>query len=312
MKAAALNHLDLFVIEGLPGLTLEMPHVLGADGAGVVDATGEEVSSVKPGDRVMLNPLLSCGRCEFCQAGEQSLCIKVGIVGEHQSGTLGEWFVVPEENLHPIPEGVGFEEAAAFSLVFQTAWRMLMTRARLRPGQDLLIHGIGGGVSLAALAIGKLAGARVFVSSSSPAKLEKAQALGADFLYNYREQDVARAVLAETGKRGVDIVVDSVGGETWRKSLQAVRKGGCIVTCGATAGPNPQEEIRLIFWKQIDILGSTMSNRAEYSQVVKLLGEGKLRPVIDRVFPLERGREALEHLHHSAQFGKVVVTTERE
>ena len=185
-----------------------------------------------------------------------------------------------------------------------------MTRGGLRSGQDLLIHGIGGGVSLAALAIGKLAGARVFVTSSSDAKLEKAKALGADFVYNYREQDVARAVLAETGKRGVDVVVDSVGGETWRKSLQAVRKGGRIVTCGATSGPNPPEEIRLIFWKQIDILGSTMSNRAEYAQVVKLLAEGKLRPVIDCVFPLERGREALERLHDAAQFGKVVVKTE--
>ncbi len=308
MKAAALNHLDLFVIEGLPGLVLQMPHVLGADGAGVVDATGDDVGSVKPGDRVMLNPVLSCGCCEFCQAGEQSLCIKVGIVGEHQDGTLAEFFVVPEENLHRIPEAVGFEAAAAFSLVFQTAWRMLMTRARLLPGQDLLIHGVGGGVSLAALAIGKLAGARVFVTSSSDVKLQKAKSLGADFLYNYREQDVARAVLAETGKRGVDVVVDSVGGETWRKSLQAVRKGGRIVSCGATAGPNPQEEIRLIFWKQIDILGSTMSNRVEYGQVVTLLGEGKLQPVIDRVFPLEQGREALQHLHDVAQFGKVVVT----
>lgn len=310
MKAAALNHLDLFVVGGLPGLALQMPHVLGADGAGVVDAAGEAVTSVKPGDRVMLNPLLSCGSCEFCRAGEHSLCIKVGIVGEHQQGTLAEYFVVPEENLHRIPDGVGFEEAAAFSLVFQTAWRMLMSRGRLRAGEDLLIHGIGSGVSLAALAIGKLTGARVFVTSSSDSKLEKAKALGADFLYNYREHDITRAVLSETGKRGVDVVVDSVGAGTWIQSLQSVRKGGRIVTCGATAGPNPAEEIRLIFWKQIEIIGSTMSNQAEYAQVVRLLGNGKLRPVIDRVFALEGGREAIEHLHNAAQFGKVVITVD--
>ncbi len=308
MKAAALNHLDLFVIEGLPGLVLGMPHVLGADGAGVVHAIGENVTSVKPGDRVMLNPLLSCGRCEFCRAGEQSLCIKVGIVGEHQHGTLAEYFIVPEENLHPIPERVGFEEAAAFSLVFQTAWRMVITRGRVRAGEDVLVHGIGSGVSLAVLAIGKLAGARVFVTSSSDAKLERARGLGADFTYNYREKDIARAVLSDTGKRGVDLVVDSVGADTWMNSLKAVRKGGRIVTCGSTAGPNPAEEIRLIFWKQIDILGSTMSNRVEYAQVVKLLGEGKLHPVIDRVFPLERGREALEHLQKAKQFGKVLIS----
>ena len=306
-KATSLNHLDLHVVGGLPGRELTMPHILGSDGAGLVDATGEGADRFSYGDRVMLNAVLSCGSCEFCMKSQHSLCVKLRLVGENSSGTHGEYFVVPEANLSKIPEPVSFEEAAAFSLVFQTAWRMLKTRARICSGDDVFIHGIGSGVSTAALKIAKLFGGRVFASSSSDEKLERARQAGADFCYNYTQTDVVREVLAVTQKRGVDIVVDSVGDATWVQSIQLARKGGRIVTCGATSGPNPKTEIRLIFWKQLEILGSTMSSQQEYEEVVALLGQGKLKPVIDTTFPLWEGKKALAYLQEQQQFGKVVL-----
>ncbi len=309
-RAAALNHLDLFVLRGLPGVDLALPHIPGSDGAGVVEEVGEEVTGLKPGDAVMLNPLLSCGQCEFCRSGEHSLCVKVKILGEHTAGTFAEQFVAPEGCLRPLPTGRSFEEAAAFSLVYQTAWRMLIGRGRLRPGEDVLIHGVGGGVSIAALQIAKLAGARVFVTSSSEEKLGKARDLGADFGYNYKESEIAAEILRETDKRGVDVVIDSVGKETWAESLKAVRRGGRVITCGATTGPNPPAAIPMIFWKQIEVIGSTMSSQSEYREVVQLFDAGKLSPVIDRVFPLSAGRAALEYVKAGRQFGKVVLRVE--
>jgi len=306
-RAAALNHLDLFVLPGLPGVQLAMPHVLGSDAAGTVDSVGPDATRFRPGDRVMLNPLISCGVCEFCIRGEQSLCVKVSILGEHQPGVYAEYFVAPEANLEPIPEKTTFEQAAAFSLVFQTAWRMLISRGRLRAGEDILIHGAGSGVSMASIQIARLAGARVFVTSSSEEKLEAARGLGAAFAYNYAGQDIVESVMRDTAKRGVDVVVDSVGSATWGQSLRVARRGGRVLTCGATTGPNPPAEIAFIFWKQLEIVGSTMSSRSEYREVVRLLAAGKLAPVIDRVFPLERGREALEYLQQGKQFGKVVL-----
>ena len=306
-RATSLNHLDLHVVGGLPGRDLAMPHVLGSDGAGLVDETGEGADRFSIGDRVMLNAVLSCGKCEFCMEGQHSLCVKLGLVGENSGGTHGEYFVVPEANLRKIPEQVAFEEAAAFSLVFQTAWRMLKTRAHIRPGDDVFIHGIGSGVSTAALKIVKLSGGRVFASSSSDEKLKRAHQAGADFCYNYTKTDVVQEVLGATGKRGVDIVVDTVGDATWVQSIKLARKGGKIVTCGATSGPNPKTEIRLIFWKQLEILGSTMSNQQEYDEVVALLGQEKLKPVIDKTFPLSEGKQALEYLQEQKQFGKVVL-----
>lgn len=306
--AAAFNHLDLFVLAGIPGIELTMPHIPGSDGAGIVAEVGAGVTRFSPGQGVMLNACLWCGQCEFCLAGEQSLCVKLHLIGEHRPGTMAEFFAAPEANLELIPEGVEHRQAAAFSLVFQTAWRMLHTRAGLRAGEDVFIHGIGGGVSSAALKICKLAGARVFVTSSSDEKLEKARQEGADFTYNYIDQDVVREGLRETDKRGFDVVVDNVGKKTWLQSLKLVRKGGRIVTCGATTGPDPETEIRLIFWKQIQILGSTMSSSAEYRRLVRLLGRGVLRPTIDRVFPLEEGREALRYLQQSKQYGKILLS----
>lgn len=307
-RAAALNHLDLFVVHGIPGVRLEMPHILGSDGAGTVEVLGEGTRRLSKGNRVMLNAVLWCGDCEFCSQGEQSLCVRIRLVGEHSKGTFAEYFVVPEANLEEIPEGIGFEEAAAFSLVFQTAWRMLVTRGKIEAGQDLFIHGVGGGVSTAALTIARMYNCRVFVSSSSDAKLERARQLGADYCYNYSRDDVADLVMKDTAKRGVDVVVDNVGASTWLQSLQLARRGGKILTCGATTGANPRTEIRLIFWKQLQVIGSTMSSVAEYRQIIRLLGQGHLKPTIDRVFPLQEAGEALQYLREGQQFGKVVLT----
>ncbi len=309
-RAAALNALDLFVVGGLPGLDLEMPHILGSDGTGIVETVAEGTTRLKAGDRVMLNAVLSCGQCEFCVQGEDSMCIDLRLVGEHCHGTFAEYFLVPEGNLEKIPERVSFQEAAAFSLVFQTAWRMLKTRARIRPGEDVFIHGIGGGVSSAALQIVKFCGGRAFVSSSSDEKLQRAKELGADFGYNYGTANVVKEVLAQTVRRGMDIVFDTAGAATWLQSIKMVRKGGRIVTCGATTGSNPTTEIRLIFWKQIDILGSTMSNRREYHELLSLLRRGQLKSIIDKVFPLSEGKKALEYLNNQTQFGKVVLAIE--
>ena len=306
-RAGALNRLDLFVVAGLPGVKLQMPHVLGSDGAGEIAEVGGGVKGFQPGDRVMLNPCIWCDRCEFCRRGEQSLCVRLRLVGEHVNGTLGEYFVASAGSLTRIPEQIDYPRAAAFSLVHQTAWRLLITRGRLRPGEDVFIHGIGGGVATASLGIALLAGARVFVSSSDESKLERARELGATFAFNYAKEDILDRVRTITGKRGVDLVVDSVGEKTWLQSLKMVCKGGRVVTCGATTGPNPRTEIRSIFWKQISIFGSTMSNVREFNQVVELLGRGRLHPVIDSVLPLEQGREAFSRLAQGKQFGKIVL-----
>jgi NADPH2:quinone reductase len=305
IRAAAMNRLDLFVRDGIPGVVL--PQVPGADGAGVVEAAGEGVSGVTPGDRVLIQPGLFCGACEFCRGGEQSLCVKYRIVGEHAPGTFAEKAVVPAVNLFPIPAGLSFEEAAAFPLSYQTAWRMIVGRGRVRPGDTVLIHGIGGGVGWAALEIALLSGARVIATTSGEEKARQARAAGAAVVVDYSAEDVGEVVRRETAKRGVDVVIDSVGEETWRKSLKSVRRGGRIVTCGATTGPNPAEEIRLIYWKQISILGSTMANDREFRALHAAVSAGRLKPRIDRVLPLSRATEAYRLLEEGRQFGKIVL-----
>jgi NADPH:quinone reductase-like Zn-dependent oxidoreductase len=307
VKAAALNHLDLFVLRGIPGITLEMPHVGGADGAGVVAALGEGVRGWEVGDEVVLNPGVWCGECEFCRSGEQSLCVRFGLLGEHRPGTFCEMVRVPAASLGRKPAHLSWSEAAAFPLVYLTAWRMLMKRAQLAAGETVLIHGIGGGVALAALAIARRVGARTIVTSSSAAKLQRARALGADETIDYSSSDVAREVRGLTGRRGVDVVVESTGAATWMTSLKAACKGGRIVTCGATTGPQPAEEIRLIFWNQLSILGSTMGSVADWKAMLDAVSRWELRPVVDSVVPLERGRAAYERVEHGSQFGKIVL-----
>jgi len=311
IHSAALNRLDLWVIDGLPGVEYRFPRVVGADGAGVVEECGPGVTRVRPGDRVMINPGLSCGRCEWCRAGEQPLCPDFQVLGEHRDGTIAELVVVPERNLAPVPAGMSWHQAAAFPLATLTAWRMLTTRARLAAGERILIWGIGGGVALAALGIARHLGASALVTSSSPAKLARARELGADVTLNHAIQDVAREVRTLTSRRGVHVVVDSVGEKTWEQSLRCLGRLGRLVTCGATTGPMVTTDVRKLFWYQWSILGSTMGSEAEFSQIVELAARGLLWPEIDAVFPLDRARAAFDRLQAGEQLGKVVIEVAR-
>jgi len=310
IRAAALNHLDLFVADGLPGTVRSFPHIVGADGAGLVETVGPGVRSVQPGDRVLINPGISDYSCEFCRAGEHSLCVNYRLLGEHLPGTAAELITVPAHNVARIPSlspELTWAEAAAFSLVTLTAWRMLVTRAQLKSGETVLIWGIGGGVSLAALRIAKLHGARAIVTSSNDAKLDAARRLGADVTLNYRTQKISQEVRAITNKRGVDVVVENAGAASWDESLRSLRRGGRLVTCGATTGPHVSLDLRRLFWHHWSILGSTMGNAAEYTEIVRRLEQGELRPIVDRVYPMAQTRQAFERLARGEQLGKVVV-----
>ncbi len=309
LRAAALNRLDLFVVRGLPH-EYHYPHILGADGAGVVEAVGARVQSVRPGDRVMINPGIPDYSCSYCRAGEHSLCVNYGILGEHRPGTLAQYVIVPEQNtalIPTLPQPLTWTEAAAFSLVTLTAWRMVVTRAQVRPGETVLVWGIGGGVSLAALRLAKLKGARVIVTSSSDAKLHAAQQLGADVTLNHKTRKISQEVRALTDKRGADVVIENVGEATWDESLRALARGGRLVSCGATTGPKVGFDMRRLFWHQWSILGSTMGNDAEYREIVRLLGAGELRPIVDRVFPFAEARAAFERLERGEQLGKIAI-----
>ncbi len=307
VQAAALNHLDVFMLAGLPGVTITPGWVMGADGTGIIDATGGVVDTVSIGDRVVINPGISDRTCEFCMAGEQSLCVRFGLLGEHLPGTLAEYVVVPATNVRRIPDGVSIEQAAAFTLATLTAWRMVVTRADVGPGDDVLIWGIGGGVSQAAMKIAKQRGARVWVTSGSDEKLALAHELGADETLNHRTSNVGKEIRARTGKRGVSVVIDSVGQSTWESSLIALGRGGRLVTCGGTSGSMLETDVRRLFWNQWTIMGSTMGNDAEFAAVVAELEAGRLLPVIDSVYDLEQGRGAYERLAAGQQFGKIVV-----
>jgi NADPH:quinone reductase-like Zn-dependent oxidoreductase len=307
IHAAALNHLDVFTLAGLPGITITPPWVMGADGAGVVDKVGPDVTSVNVGDRVTINPGISDRTCEYCLRGEHSMCVKFRLLGEHRPGTFADFVAVPQENVRLIPSTVSFETAAAYTLATLTAWRMLVTRARVRPNEDVLIWGIGGGVAQAAMRIALKHGARVWVTSSSDEKLARARDMGAHETMNYRTCSVGKEIRARTKKRGVDIVVDSVGESTWNESLIALGRGGRLVTCGGTSGPTVQTDIRRLFWNQWTIMGSTMGNDAEFEAVVTELSSGHLSPVIDSVCELEDGRGAFDRMAHAEQFGKIVL-----
>lgn len=311
IRAAALNHLDLFVVSGLPNAKLQYPHVLGADGAGEVVDVGGGVTGVKPGDRVMINPGISDYTCEYCRRGEHSYCVNYRLLGEHLPGTIAEYVNVPQQNVATLPDlpqpPLTWPEAAAFSLVTLTAWRMVVTRAAVQAGETVLVWGIGGGVSLTAMRIAKLRGARVIVTSSSDAKLEVARRLGADVTLNHARQKVSAEVRALTEKRGVDVVVENVGEATWEESLRSLAKGGRLVTCGATSGPKVVTDVRRMFWNHYTLMGSTMGNAREYQEIVSVLGSGELRPVVDRVYPLADARTAFERLEKGEQIGKIAI-----
>jgi NADPH:quinone reductase-like Zn-dependent oxidoreductase len=307
LRAGALNHLDVFVRRGIPGIFVALPHIMGSDGAGVVDSAGPGVTRVKVGDEVVLNPGISCGTCEFCLKGEHSLCVSFHLLGEHVAGTFASYVVAPEINAWPKPEGISWEEAAAFPLTFLTAWRMLVTKARVTPGESLLIVGIGGGVAVAALQIAKILGLTVGVTSGSAEKLARARTLGADFGIDHYSADYSAETKKITGRRGVDVVLDSVGKATWRKSIASLARGGRLLTCGATTGPNPEEDIARIFWNQLTVYGSTMGTHGEFGEMLKLFQGGRLRPVVDSVFPLSQAKEAELRLEEKKQFGKIVL-----
>jgi NADPH:quinone reductase-like Zn-dependent oxidoreductase len=289
LRAASLNHLDLWLRRGLP--SVPKPRILGADGAGVVEALGAGADGFRPGERVVLNPGLDDG---------------ARIVGEHMDGTHAELIALPAEYVHRLPDGLSFEEAAAFPLVFATAYRMLATRAALREGEWVLVWGIGAGVGTAALAVAKALGARVVATSTRADKLARARELGADVAVP-TDSDVVEEVRSLTDGQGVDVVVEHVGEATWKTSLQAARKGGRIVVCGATSGPNPPANLHRVFWKQLSILGSTMGTREDFRAVFDLVASGRARPVVDRVFPLSEARTAHEYLERGEQLGKVVL-----
>ena len=307
VKAASLNHIDIFLRRGVPGVKIALPHVPGCDASGVVEEVGEGVTSVAVGDRVLINPSMSCGACEFCERGDSPLCLHYKIFGEHVWGTLRDRLVAPEDNVIRIPDDLSFEEAAAAPLVFVTAWRMLVTRGQLKRGEDILILGAAAGVGTACIQIAKQLGARVFAAASSDEKLELCKQLGADVLINYEQEDFAQRVRAETGKKGVEVCVDYVGKTTWVKSLRSTARGGRVVTCGATTGFDPNTDLRHIFYRQLSIMGSTMGTKAELMAPLELIFNKDMKSVVGNVFELEDAAEAHRLMEQRGAVGKIVI-----
>ncbi len=304
---AGLNHLDIWVRKGRAAAQLAMPHVLGSDAVGTVLALGTGVTSPPVGAQVIVNPALSCGQCEFCRRGEQSECASFSIIGLGCSGTFAEQVVVPAANCYPRPPHLSDEEAGVLALTYVTAWRMLVTRARLRPGATVLIHGIGGGAALSALQFAKLLGAEIFVTSSSNDKLSRALELGARHTLNYEKESVTKWIAYETSGRGVDVAIDAVGAATWPLDFQCVRKGGRIVLCGVTTGAKAETDLRALYWNQLTVLGSTMGSDEDFRQMLRAVTVNGLRPIIDEVFPLDRVRDAMMKMEAGKQFGKIAV-----
>jgi NADPH:quinone reductase-like Zn-dependent oxidoreductase len=308
VRACALNHLDLWVRRGLPGIHIPMPHINGSDISGEVAQVGDMVTRVKVGQRVLLAPGISCGQCPACLAGADNLCRRYTMFGYMVDGGCAQFVKSPEVNVIPIPGDLTFEEAAAVPLVFLTAWHMLVGRAALRPGEELLVLGAGSGVGSAAIQIGKHMGARVIATAGSEAKLQKARELGADEAVHHGTQKISDEVKRLTAKRGVDVVFEHVGAATWEQSLLSLAPGGRLVTCGATTGHEARVDIRYLFSRHISILGSYMGSKAELYAVLNLVGQRKLRAVIDRVLPLAQCTLAHELLEKREQFGKIVLT----
>lgn len=311
VKACALNHLDLWIRQGLPAYRIQLPHICGCDVAGIVERLGSGVTGLKVGDRVVLAPGLSCGACDWCRAGQDNLCVSYGIRGAATDGGYAQVLSARASDAIPIPERLSFEAAAAFPLVFLTAWHMLVGRARLQAGETVLVHAAGSGVGHAAIQIAKHLKATVYATVGSDAKIPKAQQLGADEVINYQREPFEERIKTLTQGRGVHVVVEHVGPQTWESSLRVLGKGGRLVTCGATSGPSVPLDLRYVFSRHLAILGSTMGTRAELETVARLVGEGALRPVVDTVFPLQEARAAQERMHRRDVFGKLILVPEK-
>ena len=311
VKAGGLNHLDVWTRKGMPSPGA-FPHIPGSDAAGVVSEVGEDVTRFEAGDHVAVSPATSCGECEFCRDGDTSLCESFALIGEHMGGVHSEFTAVPEENLVPVPEDVDFVTAASAPLVFQTAWRMLETRADIDQSDSILVLGASGGVGHAALQIAVESGAEVYATASSEEKLEYARELGADHTVNYEEENFADWIKSETDGRGVDVVVDHIGDATWDDSISAAAKGGRIVTCGATSGPMAETNLTKVFWKQLSILGSTMGTEGEIDDVLAKVWDGTFESRIRAVLPMSETDRAHEMLEGREGFGTVVVVPDDE
>ena len=308
VKAAALNRLDIFVRKGIPGVPL--PVIMGADAAGVVREIGSQVTEFKPGDRVLGQPGAGCGLCQQCKDGRENYCLKYGIAGEHFDGYQAELIALDESMVFPMPSGISFEEGAAIPLVYLTAWEMLVNKAHVKPGDTVLVIAASSGVGSAAVEIAKLYGARV-IATAGTAKLEKAKALGADAVLDHYKQDIAKEIKSLTAGRGVDIVIDHVGLATWQASLRSLAKGGQLILCGSTSGPEVKLDLRFLFLRQQSVIGSTMGRRGDLLHVLKHVEAGKLRGIVDKVFPFSEVAAAHAHLESGQQFGKVVLRFEK-
>ncbi len=305
IRAAAMNHLDLWVRKGIPGVPL--PCILGSDGAGCVVDVGSKVTSFHPGDRVMIQPLTYCGVCHFCQQGKENYCDAWGIFGENQDGTQCEYMAVDETHIRSIPDHLDFVEASAFSLVAQTALAMLVRRAKIQRGEAVFIWGGTSGVGSIGIQIAKARGAIVYTATGSEKKSSVAKELGADEVVNYTKTDIVKWIMEKTNGRGVDVVMEHVGALTWRTSMNILGKGGRLVTCGATTGPKVNLDIRHLFYKQQSILGSTMGDAAAMDEALDLLKKKKIRPLVDRTFPMKDIKKAHTYLEQNKQIGKVVL-----
>jgi NADPH:quinone reductase-like Zn-dependent oxidoreductase len=307
VKACALNHLDVWARGGLPGIKIPLPHILGNDIAGVVREVGELVSWVHAGDEVMLQPGVSCGHCIECLAGRDNLCRDYDMIGYRRDGGYAELVAAPAVNVFPKPANLSWEEAAALPLVTVTAWHMLVTRAAVQPGEDVLIHAAGSGVGSLGIQIAKLRGARVIATASSDEKLAKAKELGADDVVNYAKPDWPKEVKRLTNRRGVDVVFEHTGAATWPGSLASLRSNGRLVTCGATSGFAAETDLRQVFYRHVTILGSFMGSKSELLEAMKFVESGKIRAVVDQSLPLAEARRAHELMEDRAQFGKLVL-----
>lgn len=307
LKAAAVNHHDLAIRRGARNVNVALPHVLGSDGAGSVVAIGDQVKNLRLGDNVCLYPSRACAECEFCTTDREFMCLRTRLLGERENGTYAEYITVPARNCLPIPAGLSFEEAAAFPLAFAIAWRMLISNAEVKPGESVLILGIGGGVAIAALQLATHLGVHVIVTSGSNEKLARALSYGAKHGVNHQEADFTKEVRSFTNKRGVDVVVDNIGGECWAKSLASLAKGGRLVSCGAIRGAQPRTDLRRIFWNHLRVFGSTVGSRAEFYQVLNFMAVTQTKPIIDRVFPLKEAAQAQHRMEQGKQFGKIVL-----